>query len=354
MGHSPVVANNGREALDHLARESFDLVLMDIQMPEMDGIATTRRIRENELLTHAHLPIIAMTGPRPLKGDRERCLAAGMDGYVTKPINAFDLRDAIATLMQPGSQSSYPDKALHGSADDPLPNTSRWNRSETLDNLGGDPNHASRGNRDLLRTGASAHGLPAHGHGAARPADRSKPWPTASRENSATSAFLTPTSLARQLEEAGRNSDLQTAARLLPQFEAELNNLLRSHDSQYHQPPLPNRSTLTRTRSIHEPSPSSPLPSRLVWIGRRKHVTASWLRKTTPMLRKILQSWLESWGYQVTVAEDGAKAWQAILQEEPAPQLLILDWMMPTMGRPGAVPLDPEAGTRDHISTSCW
>ena len=196
-------------------------------MPEMDGIATTRRIRENELLTHAHLPIIAMTA-HAMKGDRERCLAAGMDGYVTKPINAFDLRDAIATLMQPGSQSSYPDKALHGSARRSAAEHEPLEPKRDPGQPGRGPEPASRGNRDLLRTGASAHGLPAHGHGAARRADRRSRGPQPQGRTRLPRAFLTPHQLARQLEEAGRNSDLQTAARLLPQFEAELNNLLRS------------------------------------------------------------------------------------------------------------------------------
>src|SRR6185436_19308438 len=82
-GHTVVVANHGREALTLLARERFDLVLMDVQMPE--GLETTLRIREQERATGAHLPIIAMTA-HAMKGDRKRCLEAGMDGYISKPI----------------------------------------------------------------------------------------------------------------------------------------------------------------------------------------------------------------------------------------------------------------------------
>ncbi len=96
-GHSAVVANNGREALKRLENEHFDLVLMDVQMPEMDGFDVTAAIREKEQATGEHIPIIAMTA-HVMQGDRERCLAAGMDGYVSKPIRPKDLFDTIIGL----------------------------------------------------------------------------------------------------------------------------------------------------------------------------------------------------------------------------------------------------------------
>ena len=86
-GHSVVVANDGREALDALARGSFDLILMDVQMPRMDGFEATAAIRAGEAVTGRRMPILAMTA-HAMKGDRERCLAAGMDGYISKPIRA--------------------------------------------------------------------------------------------------------------------------------------------------------------------------------------------------------------------------------------------------------------------------
>jgi two-component system, sensor histidine kinase and response regulator len=89
-GHSVHVANNGREALEALEREPFDLVLMDIQMPELDGFETTAAIREKERRRGGHLPIVAMTA-HAMMGDRERCLDAGMDDYISKPIRADDL-----------------------------------------------------------------------------------------------------------------------------------------------------------------------------------------------------------------------------------------------------------------------
>jgi two-component system sensor histidine kinase/response regulator len=86
-GHSVIVAGNGREAVDAWERERFDAVLMDVQMPEMDGLEATARIRDLEQQRGAtqHIPIIAMTA-NAMKGDKERCLEAGMDGYVTKPV----------------------------------------------------------------------------------------------------------------------------------------------------------------------------------------------------------------------------------------------------------------------------
>jgi signal transduction histidine kinase/DNA-binding response OmpR family regulator len=98
MGHSVFVANNGSEALLMLATEPFDLVLMDVQMPEVDGFTATRKIREQEKQTHLHVPIIAMTA-HAMTGDRERCLNAGMDGYVSKPMNAEKLGQEIAGVV---------------------------------------------------------------------------------------------------------------------------------------------------------------------------------------------------------------------------------------------------------------
>jgi len=99
-GHSIVVANNGREALAALEKQRFDLVLMDLQMPEMGGFEATSIIREKEKQTGEHIPIIAMTA-HAMKGDRERCLDAGMDGYVSKPINRKDLLAEIQALVRP-------------------------------------------------------------------------------------------------------------------------------------------------------------------------------------------------------------------------------------------------------------
>jgi len=93
-GHTIVVAENGREALEVLEREKVDAVLMDLQMPVMDGFEAVRIVREREKTTGGHLPIIALTA-YAMKGDRERCLEAGADDYVTKPIRPPDLFAAL-------------------------------------------------------------------------------------------------------------------------------------------------------------------------------------------------------------------------------------------------------------------
>ena len=94
FGHESKVAVNGRDALDRLALEPFDLVFMDLQMPEMDGIEAITAIRLAEQGTGRHQPVLALTA-HAMKGDRERCLLAGFDGYVSKPIRPEELRDAL-------------------------------------------------------------------------------------------------------------------------------------------------------------------------------------------------------------------------------------------------------------------
>jgi PAS domain S-box-containing protein len=96
-GHQVVVVGNGREALAALDGPPFDAVLMDVQMPEMDGFEATAAVRAREAGTGAHTPIIAMTA-HALKGDRERCLAAGMDAYVTKPLRPRELFEVLEGL----------------------------------------------------------------------------------------------------------------------------------------------------------------------------------------------------------------------------------------------------------------
>jgi signal transduction histidine kinase/CheY-like chemotaxis protein/ligand-binding sensor domain-containing protein len=94
MGHSVTLAVNGVEAVARWSEEPFDLIFMDVQMPEMDGFEATRRIRQMEASTLRHTPIVATTA-HAMAGDAERCLAAGMDGYVSKPISRKDIEEAV-------------------------------------------------------------------------------------------------------------------------------------------------------------------------------------------------------------------------------------------------------------------
>jgi two-component system, sensor histidine kinase and response regulator len=101
-GHHVSLAANGREAVDAVAREAYDLVMMDCQMPELDGFEASRAIRAGEAGTARHIPIVALTA-NATQGDRDRCLAAGMDDYLTKPVTADRL---VAALARWGSASA--------------------------------------------------------------------------------------------------------------------------------------------------------------------------------------------------------------------------------------------------------
>ena len=96
-GYQVTVAETGREALAAWEKQPFDAILMDVQMPEMDGLEATAAIRAREHTLGSHVPVIAMTA-HALKGDRERCLTAGMDGYISKPLNATSLYDLVESL----------------------------------------------------------------------------------------------------------------------------------------------------------------------------------------------------------------------------------------------------------------
>jgi PAS domain S-box-containing protein len=107
MGHIPIVAYNGQEAVDAYESRPFDAVLMDVQMPVLDGLAATRAIRESEARHpgRRRLPIMALTA-YAMRGDRERCLAAGMDDYLTKPVKPEELSAALNRLLDPGRETS--------------------------------------------------------------------------------------------------------------------------------------------------------------------------------------------------------------------------------------------------------
>jgi len=110
QGHTLVHAANGREAFDACKSAAFDLIFMDIQMPEMDGFEATRLIHEMETASGAHTPIAAMTA-HAIAGDRDRCLRAGMDDYISKPLRKEDILRVLASVSK-SSSSSIPSSDL--------------------------------------------------------------------------------------------------------------------------------------------------------------------------------------------------------------------------------------------------
>jgi two-component system, sensor histidine kinase and response regulator len=133
-GHAVTVAANGREAVEALERRQFDVVLMDVQMPELDGFEATALIRQKEAASGGHVPIIAMTA-HALKEDRERCLAAGMDGYVSKPLQLERLLEAIEVHAVPSARKgSVSDSAAAPSAESAY----TLDRAAALQRVGGD------------------------------------------------------------------------------------------------------------------------------------------------------------------------------------------------------------------------
>jgi CheY-like chemotaxis protein/HPt (histidine-containing phosphotransfer) domain-containing protein len=117
-GHAVTVANNGLEALAELERGTFDVVLMDVQMPEMNGLDATGAIRQRERASGGHIRIIAMTA-HAMNGDHDRCLAAGMNGYLSKPIEPALLyaaleqqTTAMAPATEPATATAAPDTTM--------------------------------------------------------------------------------------------------------------------------------------------------------------------------------------------------------------------------------------------------
>jgi PAS domain S-box-containing protein len=132
-GHIVTLVGNGRDALAALEREAFDVVLMDVQMPELDGLEATQELRRREAATGRRMPVAAMTA-YAMKGDRERCLEAGMDDYVSKPIQPTELYEAVARLAPRRTSAPAP----------PPPTPGAVEESEALARVGGD--------KELLRS----------------------------------------------------------------------------------------------------------------------------------------------------------------------------------------------------------
>jgi two-component system, sensor histidine kinase and response regulator len=232
QGHTVTSVNNGIEALqlwEENQSRQFDIILMDVQMPEMDGLQAATRIRERELGTGAHIPIIAVTA-HAMKGDRERCLAAGMDGYISKPINPAELAKVIQLTVPAGAKivAVPADPVLKGPSDAEL--LGRFDGdSELLKELAGiflqecprmlDEIRAALGTADLRALARAAHTLKGSVGNFAMPG----PWETAQR--------------LELLANSGQLCGAQEIFHVLEQQIAQFNQILARHAAEpAHQP----------------------------------------------------------------------------------------------------------------------
>jgi len=136
LGYRADVANNGREAIDAITVGAYDAILMDCQMPEMDGYEATRQLRRAETGTGRHLPVIAMTAAA-MTGDREQCLAAGMDDYITKPVSVEAIGNILERWIKPSSIRAG-ERASAGPAERPVLDPDRFGVLRELDAGDGD------------------------------------------------------------------------------------------------------------------------------------------------------------------------------------------------------------------------
>jgi CheY-like chemotaxis protein len=212
MEHTPVLAPNGKKALELASAERFDLAFMDVQMPEMDGLAATRAIRRSERNGATHLPIFAMTA-HAMKGDRERCLESGMDGYITKPLSFSDIEQTLAGLaLAPATPFK------------PVAEAASWNRAEALNRIGGDEKlleevcHIFLEESPKLMRKLQQAVAEGDCEGVARAAHSLK------GESGCLGAGRT-CQAAQQLEDMGRNKDLSRAGSRLESLEREVASL---------------------------------------------------------------------------------------------------------------------------------
>ncbi|MDA1052562.1 MAG: response regulator [Planctomycetota bacterium] len=219
-GHQIVVANNGHEAIAAVQSSRFDVVLMDVQMPEMDGLEATAAIRQWESEVGGHIPIIAMTA-HAMKGDRELCLESGMDGYVPKPVRAKELFAALRSLLP---DSRAPNAPVDENTAQP---SVAFDLTELLANVGG--------NHQLLlemigifldecpkQTAAMRHAIDNH--------DAAKLRLAAHTLKGSLRHFGAehPAALAEALEEMGKRDELDGADPTCAELEPEVQSLMTS------------------------------------------------------------------------------------------------------------------------------
>ncbi|HZY63989.1 MAG TPA: response regulator [Edaphobacter sp.] len=221
-GHKVVLAANGKQALSALEKSDFDLVLMDVQMPEMDGIQATEKLREMEKGTGKHQPVVAMTA-LVMKGDRERCIAAGMDGYLSKPIRPQELDDVLDAYVVRERVDFTP-------AAEPVAQEPSVAVNELLERLDGDRAFLAE-LVDLFRNDYPAHIRSAHE--AARTGDAATLQRVGHALKGALGNLSAPISsrLAGQLESMGRAGNVESADAVVNELEKELGHVVETLDS---------------------------------------------------------------------------------------------------------------------------
>jgi signal transduction histidine kinase/CheY-like chemotaxis protein len=217
LQHVPTIVGNGKEAVASLQTGTFDLVFMDVQMPEMDGLTATRKIRGAERISGAHVPIVAMTA-HAMKGDKETCLDAGMDGYIAKPVTGMEIERMIATLFH--GKNEVPNTLLN-IASEP---SSSWDPLQALEKVGGD--------EVLLRELIEIF-LEESPQQLARLSHAIESYDANAIESTAHSlrgelkylGLMKAADQARKFEQIGRAGDLRVAADLLPTFKSEIRSV---------------------------------------------------------------------------------------------------------------------------------
>jgi signal transduction histidine kinase/CheY-like chemotaxis protein len=222
-GHRVEVAVTGREAVDAFLRARFDVVLMDVQMPEMGGIEATAEIRRHEAGTGGHVPIIAMTA-HAMKGDRERCLDAGMDGYLPKPIERRELLRLVESVSPPAASAACdPDQPCatptHDAPRDP------WTPDTLIARLGGDATLA-RHVATLFLADCPRIVAAVRDSVAAGSADRLRRAAHAFKSSAANFTDDGAVKTAEMLEQIGREGRMADAAAALSRFEREVASLV--------------------------------------------------------------------------------------------------------------------------------
>jgi len=248
-GHSVKVVGNGREALDALGGGTYDLVFMDVQMPEMDGIEATMALRERETITGVHQAVIALTA-LVIKGDKERCLAAGMDGYLSKPIRQHELDEILeshtikcraAMYSSENSERGGPDLREPNLCSE-IPETREevrarfsLNEAELMGRIGGDLEFLAE-LTEVLRQEYPKQLSAARKAAADRDGAALNKAGHALRGALANLAATDPAAVAASIELIGATGDPSTAAVLIDQLERDIERVVISLESLCHEP----------------------------------------------------------------------------------------------------------------------